>query len=191
MEVLMPIMLIFVLGGFFLYNPVRRKYSGVIGVVGSYLTATGLIMTMMIIAAIFIPSMRDTLDGDIASVIISIVFVVATVLYLVFIMITRCKTILQRIMLPFAVIIIAFGFATRLMASIFLHLPMENGKSNDGATSVFPKYLIDSDGNTWELMNGGYGDNAEYYCSKYSGTRSVHISDFQDGGLPAGFYRRG
>lgn len=32
MELLMPVLLIFIIGGFFLYNPLRRKFKGIIGV---------------------------------------------------------------------------------------------------------------------------------------------------------------
>ena len=190
MEVLMPFLLIFILGGFFLYNPVRRKYSGVVGVVSSYFIATGLLLLAGIIGAIFIPSMRSSAGDDVMSAIIMIIIAVVAVLYLIFIMITRCRTVLQRIMLPFAVLIIAFGFATRLMAAIFLHWPMENGKSDADAdaTATFPEYIYDHDENPWQLISVG-GDNANYYCQKTGETRMFYISDFEYG-APTGFHRR-
>lgn len=185
MELLMPIFLVFIVGGFILYNPLRKKYKGIIGVGGSYLVACGLIMLIGLIGAIFSTEIRSSLEGGAVGLILYIVVALVTVLYLAFIMLTRCRTAGQRILLPFAILIIAFGFATRFMASIFLHIPMENGKEEEAA---FPQRLYDMDENPWDLMNAGR-DNANYYCQKTGETRMFYISDF-DLGSPSGFHQR-
>ena len=141
MEVLMPVLLVFIIAGFFLYNPVRRKYNGIIGVGGAYLVSIGIILAVNLIAAIFVPSIRESAGGA-GAIIAYAVIAVLTILYLVFIMITRCKTVMQRIGLPFAILIMAFGFATRLLGSIFLHLPMENG-STAAAETVQPAEKVE------------------------------------------------
>lgn len=186
MEALMPILLIFILGGFFLYNPIRRKWSGIIGVGGSYLLATGMILVMGLIGAIFSASIRESMEGGVAAWIFYIVLALLTIAYLVYVMLTRCTTMAQRIMLPFVVLIIAFGWATRMMASIFLHMPMESGNKEE--ETEFPKFIYDTDDNPWECINNGL-DNANYYCQKTGETRMFYISDF-DMGAPSGFYRK-
>lgn len=186
MELLMPVLLIFILGGFFLYNPVRKKYSSIIGVGGSYIVAIGLILVISLICAIFSPSMRASMDGGVVGLIIYIVLALLTVAYLAFIMMTRCTTVMQRVMLPFVILIIAFGFATRMLASLVFHLPMESGEKNE---FEFPKYIYDDAENPWELMNSG-ADNATYHCQKTGEISKVlYKSDFEYG-APSGFHLR-
>lgn len=187
MEILIPVLLIFIVGSFFLYNTVRRKYREIIGVGGSYLLATGLILLIALIVAIFSPEMRNSMEGGVVGLIIYIVLALAAVAYLVFVMLIKCKNVAQRIMLPFAVLIMAFGFATRFLASIFLHLPMESGKEEE--EEIFPRFIEDDNGNKWELMNHGV-DNATYYCQKTSEQRFFYKSDFKEGLSPTGFHRR-
>lgn len=186
MELLMPVLLIFIIGGFFLYNPLRRKFKGIIGVGGSYLLATGLLLLIALIASIFSKELRASMEGGVAGLILYIVIALAAVAYLAFIMLTRCQTVGQRIALPFVVLVIAFGFATRLLASIFLHMPMESGKEDEEAS--FPEFIYDGDGNPWQLLNKG-GDNANYYCQKTGETKMFYVSDFV-GGAPSGFHCR-
>lgn len=186
MGMMLPVLLIFILGGFFLYNPLRRKFRGIIGVGGSYFLATGVMVLIGLIAAIFSKEARASMDGGVAGLILYIVIALAAVAYLAFIMLTRCQTVGQRIALPFVVLIIAFGFATRLMASIFLHMPMESGKEDEEAS--FPEFIYDGDENPWQLLNKG-GDNANYYCQKTGETKMFYISDFASG-APSGFHRR-
>lgn len=189
MEILMPFLLILILGGFFLYNPMRRKYSGVIGVLGSYLVSIGLILAVSLIGAIFSADIRGSMDGGIIGLLVYIVLALLAIAYVAFLMMTRCTTVMERVLLPFAIMIIAFGFATRLMASIFLHIPMESGDSDAGRSGYsFPQYIYDGNGNPWELMNSGW-DNANYYCQKTGETRMFYESDF-DMGAPSGFSRR-
>lgn len=186
MEILMPFLLLFIVGGFFLYNPLRRKFKGIIGVGGSYLLATGVLLIISLIGSIFSPDLRASMEGGVAGLILYIVIALAAVAYLAFVMLTRCKTVGQRIALPFVVLVIAFGFVTRLMASIFLHMPMEGGGGSEEAS--FPEFLYDQDGNPWQLLNQG-SDNANYYCQKTGETKMFYISDFE-GGSPSGFQRR-
>lgn len=186
MEILMPILLIFIFAGFFLYNPIRKKWRGIIGVGGSYLLATGIMVCVELIAAIFVPSARESMDGGVAGLILYIVLALATVAYLAFVMLTKCRTVGQRVLLPFVVLIIAFGFATRMLASIVFHLPMESGREEEEPS--FPQFLYDEDENPWELINAG-GDNANYHCQKTGETKTFWRSDF-DMGSPSGFHQR-
>lgn len=185
MEALIPILLIFIFAGFFLYNPIRRKWSGIIGIGGSYLIATGMIVIISLIAAIFSKSARASMDGGVIGFIFYIIIALLTIAYLAHIMMTRCNTVAQRIMLPFVVLILAFGWASRMMASIFFHMPMESGQQPSGFT--FPQYLYDDDSNVWELMNDS-GDNASYYCSSTGGNAHFYDSDFDP--VPKGFHTR-
>lgn len=124
------------------------------------------------------------MDGGIAGLILYLAVALLAAGYLVFLMLTRCETAAQRILLPFVVLIIAFGFETRLLASIVFHLPMKSGKQEEAS---FPQFLYD-DENPWELLNAG-GDNANYYCQKTEETKLFYFSDFEYGS-PSGFHLR-
>lgn len=138
-----------------------------------------------LVVSIFSPSMRASMDGGVAGLILYLAMALLAVGYLVFLMLTRCETAAQRILLPFVVLIIAFGFATRLLASIVFHLPMESGKQEEAS---FPQFLYDDDENPWELLNAG-ADNANYYCQKTGETKLFYLSDFEYGS-PSGFHLR-
>lgn len=174
--------------GFFGYNPIRRKWAGIIGVGGAYIITLGIMLGVSLIGALIGAIFGGSTGGaDAIEVILVVVFAVLCLGYMVFVMLTRCQTVAQRIMLPFVSLLIGFGFCWRLLAAIFLHMPMESGKeSNDGFT--FPQYIYDQADNRWELMNSG-GDNANYYCPKTNETKMFYRSDF-DLGSPSGFHQR-
>ena len=100
-------------------------------------------------------------------------------------MLTRCLTVAQRIQRLFAACLIGFGFCWRLLAAIFLHMPMESGKKE---SSAFPAILYDSNENQFRLLSDS-GDHADYYCEKTGQRAQFYASDLADG-LPNG-WRRG
>lgn len=172
--------------GFFGYNPIRKKWAGVIGVGGAYIITLGILLGVSLIGSIIGTILGAPTGGtSVVEVLLIVVFAVLCLGYMVYVMLTRCQTVAQRILLPFVALLIGFGFCWRLLAAIFLHMPMESGtESNDGF--AFPKYLYDQADNPWELMNSG-GDGANYYCQKTGETRMFYNSDF-DLGSPSGFY---
>lgn len=178
---------IVMLAAFFAYNPVRRKWAGIIGVGGAYISVIGILGLASIIVQIVkaIGGQGFGSDSSTGEIIMFLVVAVVCLGYMVYVMVARCQTAGQRVMLPFAIIIITFGFCWRLLAAIVLHVPMENGKQ---AESSFPAVIFDTQENLFRLQSDS-GDHADYYCEKTGQTVQFYKSDIADG-LPNG-WRRG
>ena len=93
-------------------------------------------------------------------------------------------------------ILVGVGSVVFLLVCLYIYGEDGDSKSTgsdwakpDKVGFSFPRYLVDYDGNTWELMNSGT-DNANYHSSATGETRYVTATEF-DCGLPSGFYRRG
>lgn len=157
----------FMLLGFFAYNSIRKKYAGIIGVGGSYLVLLGVMLLFSSIGQI-IGTITGNSNVSALEIILGVVVMLLCLGYMVFAMLTRCETVVQRILLPFAACLIGFGFIWRFLAAIVLHMPMESGKTVGGA---FPAILYDPSENQFRLLNEG-GDNATYYCEK-NGTAGI------------------
>ena len=99
------------------YKAFRRKYAGIIGVGGSYLILLGLMLLVTGIVQLIkgAPSQSE--------LVITLVLAALAMLYLVFVIVVKCKTVAQRIFLPFVAIFIAVGFIWRLLAAIVLRIP--------------------------------------------------------------------
>lgn len=170
--------------GFFAYNSLRRKYAGTIGVGGSYIILLGVMLLFSSIGQI-IGAISGESNVSALEIVLGVVVMLLCLGYMVFVMLTRCETVAQRILLPFAACLIGFGFIWRLLASIVAHVPMESGEHAEGA---FPAILYDPSENQFRLLNEG-GDNATYYCDKTGQQILFYKSDLADG-LPNG-WRRG
>lgn len=165
------------------YNPLRRKWAGIIGVGGSYLILIG-VMLLVTFAASFIRMLVDgTPVGKASDIIVNIVFMVVCLLYTAYVMLTRCSTTQQRIMLPIVACLIGLGFCWRFLAALLLHIPMESGN-----TAVkFPAVVYDPNNNEFRLQSDS-GDHADYYCQATGQTVQFWEADIQDG-LPSGWRR--
>lgn len=181
--VLIGIAVAAMLGGAIFYNPLRRKMMGVIGVGGSYLILIGIMCLVMMIGQLIQGNAKA--NASATEIVITILFMIAALGYMVFVMITRCRTAIQRVMLPFAAVLIGFGFCWRFLAALVLHIPMENGKTA-AKKAAFPSAILSSSGERFELENDS-GDNATYYCPKNGQRAQFRDVDFEDG-YPAGWY---
>ena len=170
--------------GLFSYNPIRRKYAGIIGVGGSYVVLLGVMLLFSSVGQI-IGTITGKSNVSALEIVLGVVVMLLCLGYMVFVMLTRCETVAQRILLPFVACLIGFGFIWRFLAAIVFHMPMESGKSAEGA---FPAILYDPGENQFRLLNEG-GDNARYYCEKTGQEAFFYASDLADG-LPNG-WRRG
>lgn len=180
MGVLIALSSILVFGGGIFYNKLRTKYYGIVGVGGSYFITIGLMVLGMLIGQL-IQGFGDV-GASAMEIIILIVVMLAAMAYMVFIMLTRCTTVMQRVFLPFACLMIAFGFCLRLLLAIVFRIPMSNGAP---AAAKFPASLTDDQGDTWNLQSDS-GDHADYYCPKNGNTVTVwYTGDYVN--LPAGW----
>lgn len=185
MIILIGAAIAFMLIGFFGYNPLRKKFAGVIGVGGSYIILLGIMLLCAAIGQII-----RTAGGDHSVSTLEImgtgVIALLCLGYMVFVMIGRCETTAQRVALPFVACLIGFGFIWRLLAAIVLHMPMESGKQEE--KSVFPPRIYDPQGVLFDLVYAGT-DSAQYECAKYGTKVRFYDTDFRDGGTPTGWTR--
>ena len=158
--------------------------TGIVGVPGSYFILLTVMLLIGLISGIFTGNFGT---DSVVEMIGSIVIVLLGILYTVYVIAVRCTTVPQRVFLPLAACLIGLGFCWRLLAAIVLRTPMESGKAQEGFT--YPSVLYDEQENRYELLNGGSGDHADYYCQKTGRQVQFYRSDLDDG-VPNG-WRRG
>ena len=165
-------------GSYFAYNALRRKYAGIIGIPGSYFILLTAFLVIGLIRGIFTGGFGESALELILTILIMLAGIAYTVL-----MILRCETLADKILLPIAAILIGSGFCIRFIAAIAFHVPMESGKVED--KNVFPTSMRDSGGDVWELQT--HNDvSAEYRCAKTGERRQFGVGDFSNG-RPFGF----
>ena len=178
MAILFVVAVALMLAGFLGYNSIRRKWAGIIGIGGAYIITLGILMGVSLIGAIIGTIFGASTEGSsIGEVILIIIFTVLCLGYMVYVMLTRCQTVAQRVLLPFVALLIGFGFCWRLLAAIFLHMPME---SQSADTIKFPSMTYDPNGEQYRLQSDS-GDHADYYCERTGQTVQFHKADFEDG----------
>ena len=165
-------------GSYFAYNALRRKYAGIIGIPGSYFILLTAFLVIGLIRGIFTGGFGESALELILTILIMLAGIAYTVL-----MILRCETLADKILLPIAAILIGSGFCIRFIAAIAFHVPMESGKVE--ANNVVPPSMRDRGGHVGELQT--HNDvSAEYRCAKTGERREFGIGDFS-GGRPFGF----
>lgn len=185
--VLLILCIVLMIGGFFGYNPLRKKWAGIVGVGGSYIILLGIMLLVMLVGSLISAIFGGSTGGSsVVEVILVFVFMLLCVGYMVYVMLTRCTTTAQRVMLPFVACMIGFGFCWRLLASIVLHMPMESGEQE---TAKFAKNIMDANNNMYYLINEG-SDNATWYCEKTGQKVTFYASDVSENGVPYGWYAR-
>lgn len=109
----MPFLLIaavvLMLIGFFGYNPLCRKYAGVIGVGGSYVILIDLMLLVSSVGQIARMIAGDS-KTSMLEIILGLVIMLVCLAYMAYVMLTRCETAVQRILLPVVACLIGFGF---------------------------------------------------------------------------------
>ena len=180
MAVLVGIAVVAMLAGAIFYNKLRASVYGIIGVGGSYFATIGIMVLVMLISSIF--SGFDSLGASSAEIVVYIVFMLAGVGYLAYVMVVRCETAMQRVLLPLIAVMIAFGFCWRFIMMLIFKIPMGNGAP---AAPKFPATLTDDKGELWKLKSDA-GDHAEYYCLKTGDTTTIwYTGDYA--AIPAGW----
>ncbi|MBQ8813801.1 MAG: hypothetical protein IJZ85_04835 [Lachnospiraceae bacterium] len=167
--------------GAFGYNSLRRKWAGIIGVGGSYLILIGVMLLVAAIGTLIRVIGGGSAGANGVEIVTSIIFLLICLAYTVYVMITRCTTVMQRIMLPIVAVLIGFGFCWRFLAALIFHIPMESGK----VEVKFPAVIYDPNGDEYRMQSES-GDHADYYCQKTGQSVQLWESDIEDG-LPNGW----
>ena len=174
---LLILALVYFGGSYFAYNGLRRKYAGIIGIPGSYF----ILLTAFLVIGLIRGIIKGGFGETPLELVLTIVIMLAGIAYTV-LMILRCETLSDKILLPFAAILIGSGFCIRFIASIAFHVPMESGKVESVS---FPPSMRDSSGDIWKLKT--HNDvMAEYYCGKTGARREFGVGEFSSG-MPFGF----
>lgn len=176
------LILIFAVFGAISFNHLRRNWYGVLGVGGAYVIVIGIMLLVALLASLFGGGESGM---PMVEMITMIVIMVAALAYMVFVMLVRCKSVKQKIFLPFVALLLGFGFAIRLVMAIVLRVPMESGKP---AEAAFPDVIYDPQGEQYRLQNAG-GENATYYCSRTGQSVTFRDTDFSDG-FPTGWFTK-
>ncbi|MBQ8892837.1 MAG: hypothetical protein IJ043_00330 [Clostridia bacterium] len=177
MPFLIGIAVVVMLAGGIFYNKLRAKVYGIIGVPGSYFATLGIMVLVMLIGSLF----QGGGGASITEIVVYIIFMIAGLGYLAYVMITKCQTVMQRVLLPIIAVMIAFGFCWRLVFALIFKIPMSNGAPQ----AKFPASLTDDQGETWNLQSDS-NDHADYYCPKTGATTTVwYTGDYVN--LPAGW----
>ena len=171
--------------GAIFYNPLRRKWAKVVGVGGSYMILLGIMILVMGISTLVSVISGEGNSASAGETVTMVVVGVLCLLYMGYVMLLRCETAGQRIMLPFAACLIGLGFCWRFLFALILHIPMESGEA---ASVAFPTVLISPEGEEFRMQSDS-GDHADYYCMRTGQTVQFWQADIEDG-LPNG-WRRG
>ena len=163
------------------YNHLRRNWAGIIGVGGSYLVLIGVMEIVSLVATLIAKIAGQKVSGNASEIVVAVIFMIVCLLYTAYVMLTRCRTKGQCIMLPIVACLIGLGFCWRFLAALLLHIPMESG--NDKVK--FPAVIYDPDNNEFRLQSDS-GDHADYYCSATGQSVQLWEADVQDG-LPNGW----
>lgn len=166
--------------GAIFYNRLRSNWYGVLGVGGAYFILVGIMLLVALLATLF---GKGEMGAEPVERITLIVVMVAALGYMVYLILARCKSVKQKILLPFAAVLLGFGFALRLVMAIALRVPMSNGKP---AAASFPAVIYDPQGRQYRLQSES-GDHADYYCQKTGERVQFWEADFEDG-LPGGWH---
>lgn len=144
--------------GFFGFNRLRAAWGGIIGMGGCWIILIGF--------AALIGAVGELTDKnrEIGTLLGLIVIFLLCGLYAAHIMLTRCSSTKQRVMLPFVAALIAAAFVWRLIAHVALGMsmgsPAENNANSDGIAAL-PAIIYDEGNNRWQTQ-GNFGDHATY-----------------------------
>lgn len=162
--VLGMIMLALCLVGTIGYNSLRRKWAGIIGVGGSYIILLGIMLLIGGIGTLVKGITGQEIQTSAAEMIGSLLIAAVCLVYMVLVMVGRCETTAQKVMLPLVACLIGAGFIWRLLLAIVAHVPMESGKTEVSALESMPDVIYDTNNAraVWHKQ-GVYGDHVQYY----------------------------
>lgn len=162
--VLGVILLVLCLVGTIGYNGLRRKWAGIIGVGGSYVILLGVMLLIATIGTLIKAVTGQELGSGAGEIIATVVVMLICLGYMVLVIVGRCKTTAQKVMLPFVACLIGAGFIWRLLLAIVAHVPMDNGENKSSGLEAMPDIIYDTNNSraVWHKQ-ATYGDHVVYY----------------------------
>lgn len=182
--VLIGIAVLAALASLFAYNPMRRKMAGIVGVGGAYVILVGLMTLVMVVGQVVTGNAGTNVP--IGEVITEAVVALVCVGYMVYVMLTRCHTTGQKVLLPVASVLIGFGFCYRLVWALITHAPV--GGEQASPEDVFPETITSPEGESFR-REWAAGEHAGYWCARTGQKVQFWTYDFKDGGCPSGWSR--
>ncbi len=162
--VLGMIMLALCLVGTIGYNGLRRKWAGIIGVGGAYVILLGIMLLIGSVGTLVQWIAGQELHTSAGEMIGTVIVAVLCLAYMGMVIVGRCETTAQKVMLPLAACLIGAGFIWRLLLAVVAHVPMDSGKSEGSALESMPDVIYDTNNGraVWHKQ-GVYGDHVQYY----------------------------
>lgn len=162
--VLGMIMLALCLVGTIGYNGLRRKWAGIIGVGGAYVILLGIMLLIGSVGTLVQWIAGQEVHTSAGEMIGTVIVAVLCLAYMAMVIVGRCETTAQKVMLPLAACLIGAGFIWRLLLAVVAHVPMDSGKSEGSALESMPDVIYDTNNGraVWHKQ-GVYGDHVQYY----------------------------
>lgn len=146
------------------YNGLRRKWAGIIGVGGSYVILLGIMLLIGCIGTLVKLVLGQPVNSSAGEMFGTVLVMLVCLGYMVIVILGRCETTAQRVMLPLVACLIGAGFIWRLLLAIVAHVPMDSGKTGGSSLDAMPDIIYDTNNarTVWHKQ-GVYGDHVRYY----------------------------
>ena len=146
------------------YNGLRRKWAGIIGVGGSYVILLGVMLLFGVIGTLVKAITGQPLGSGVGEIVGTVFVMLACLGYMAMVIVVRCQTTAQKILLPLVACLIGAGFIWRLLLAIFAHVPMDNGATDVSVLDAMPDIIYDTNNaRAVYRKQGTYGDHVDYY----------------------------
>lgn len=146
------------------FNSLRRKWAGIIGVGGSYIILLGVMLLFATIGTLVKAITGQELGSSVGEIVGTVIIMLICLGYMVLVILGRCETTAQKVMLPIAACLIGAGFIWRLLLAIVAHVPMDNSETKSSGLEAMPDIIYDTNNarTVWHKQ-GTYGDHVVYY----------------------------
>lgn len=162
--VLGVIMLVLCLVGTIGYNGLRRKWAGIIGVGGSYVILLGVMLLVGTIGTLVKALTGQEPGSGVGEIVGTVIVMLLCLGYMVMVIVVRCETTAQKVLLPLVACLIGAGFIWRLLLALVAHVPMDSGETRTSGLDAMPDVIYDTNNAraVWHKQ-GSYGDHVVYY----------------------------
>lgn len=131
---------------------------------GSYVILLGVMLLFGTIGTLVKAVTGQELGSGAGEIVGTVIVMLLCLGYMVVVIVGRCQTTAQRVMLPLVACLIGAGFIWRLLLAIVAHVPMESGGSKASGVEAMPDVIYDTNNAraVWHKQ-GVYGDHVVYY----------------------------